>query len=325
VFTETGQHYHLRTLDLPAPGGPQRIYLLADVGPLLVVTTLFRDVGALLGAVALGLLALALGLAYLLSRRLVTPLQLLAEQVRSVKPDAARGGDAAGAPGHESVAFSARGRRDEIGYLADRLGATIGALHAALAREHAFTRDVSHELRTPLTVMNNALGLAAAQTTDAMRAQLQAGVDDIGRTIDVLFALARAEHIARAPFDLRLCIEESLLRLLDEGRGSQVQLSLDLPERLSVTGNRQLATLLINNCLGNAVFHGGAACRLTLTYGDGVLGIANTIDPDRAGSTQGFLHGQNLLRRIAAAMDWELRVHGGERIYRIDVVVPRAH
>ncbi|WP_020652384.1 sensor histidine kinase [Massilia niastensis] len=307
IFTDSGQHYHLRTLDLPA--GPQpRLYLLADVAPLLVVSKLIQDVGGVLIFVALGLTGLALLLAYLISRRLVLPLQVLAHEVRSLTPDGA-------------VALSARRRRDEIGYLAEKLGATIAELHAALAREHAFTRDVSHELRTPLTVMKNSVVQAASRPLGRQEvAQLRAGIDEIGNTIDVLFALARAEHIAHEPLDLRGCIEEGLLRLLDSGDWDDERLALDLPDRLEVLGNRHLSRLLINNCLGNALFHGGPDSRLRLSFANGVLSLENTVAPGRAGTMQGFLHGQNLLRRIAGAMRWELSFHAGATAYRVDIV-----
>jgi signal transduction histidine kinase len=298
------QHYHLRALDLPAASGAQRVYLLADVRPLLVVSKLIQDVGGVLIFVALGLIALALLLAYLLSRRLVSPLQALAHEVR------------AGA-----VEFSACHRQDEIGYLAEKLGATITELHTALDREHAFTRDISHELRTPLTVMNNLVGQAAWDAGDV--AQLKAGLDDIGSTIDVLFALARAEHIAEETFDLRGCIEESLLRLLDQGALDGERLTLDLPERFTVLGNRHLSMLLINNCLGNALFHGGAGARLRLSFADGVLSLSNTIDPARTGTTQGFQHGQNLLARIGKAMRWRIDFHAGAT-YRVEIAPRRA-
>jgi HAMP domain-containing protein len=109
ISTDTGQHYHLRTLDLPT----QRIYLLADVQPLLVVSKLFQDVGGFLTAVALGLIALALLVAYWLARRLVSPLLVLADEVRGQTP-----------------VFSATQRRDEIGYLAQKLNTTINELQA---------------------------------------------------------------------------------------------------------------------------------------------------------------------------------------------------
>lgn len=292
ISTDTGQHYHLRTLHLQA----QKVYLLADVQPLLVVSKLFQEVGGFLTAVALGLIALALLLAYWLAQRLVSPLLMLADEVRSQTP-----------------AFSVAQRRDEIGYLAQKLETTIGELQASLRREHAFTRDVSHELRTPLTVMNNTL--AASHPLNAQDlAQLQAGLAEIGNTVDVLFALARAEHIAPEAIELRGCIEESLLRLMTE----DVLLTLNLPERLPVLGNRHLTTLLLNNCLGNALFHGGPASQLMLSFAGGVLSIRNTVN--QAATTQGFQHGQNLLQRIATAMRWQISFHAGQTMYRVDIV-----
>ncbi|TQK11131.1 HAMP domain-containing sensor histidine kinase [Herbaspirillum sp. SJZ107] len=307
VFAGGGRHYHLRTLDLPGAGAgaPQRLYLVADAGPLLVVSAVVRDVGAVLAAVALGLTGLALLLAWWLSRRLVAPLLALADAVRGLKPG-------------EAVAFDASRRRDEIGYLAERLGTALSELHAALAREHAFTRDAGHELRTPLTVMRNTL--AGAQPDVHAVAQLRTQVDAMAATVDVLFALARAEHVAAETFDLRAPIEDTLLKLLDAQAFDAGRLALDLPDRLPVSGNRYLALLLIENCLGNALFHGGPGTRLALSFADGVLAIANSVDPARRRETQGFLHGQNLLRRAAAAMDWDLRFEAGTASYRVELV-----
>jgi hypothetical protein len=136
----------------------------------------------------------------------------------------------------------------------------------------------------------------------------------------VLFALARAEHIAAESFDLRGCIEQSLLRLVADGARDDDWLKLDLPDRLEVLGNRHLSVLLMNNCLGNALFHGGAGSRLRVSFADGVLGLSNTVDPARAGAMQGFLHGQHLLRRIAKAMRWDIAFHAGAASYRVEIV-----
>lgn len=308
VFADGGSHYHYRTLDLDTAAGPRRIYLVADAGPLLVVAALLRDVGGILAAVAFALVALALLLAWLLTRRLVAPLLVLAAEVRSRAPDG-------------PAEFSASRRRDEIGYVAQRFEASLEALRGALAREHAFTRDVGHELRTPLTVMHNTLAQAQGKPLDAADvAQLRTHLDDVGKTVDVLFALAYAEHVAHEAFDLRGCIEECLLRVLDVGGTDAGCLTLDLPERLEVSGNRHLSALLINNCVGNALFHGGPGCQSRLSFADGVLSISNTVDPARPSATQGFLHGQNLLRRIAAAMRWDIGFHAGATVYRVDIV-----
>jgi signal transduction histidine kinase len=295
-------HYHLVARDLPGHG---RVYLLADVAPVLVVSKVVQDVGGVLIFVALGLIGLALLLAWLLARRLVRPLQTLAGEARSLVPGAV-------------ASFSARARRDEIGALAERLETSFNALQAALRREHDFTRDVGHELRTPLTVMNNTLALAATRPLQQAEVrELQAGLDELRATIDVLFALARAEHVGQAVFDLRVPIEQALLRLPDAW--SENRLQVELPERLPVEGNQHLASLLLANCVGNALFHGGPEARLAIAWADGRLSIANTVDPGQASRVQGFAHGQNLLVRVAAAMGWQIAFHPAAAGYRVEI------
>lgn len=311
VFTDSGRHYHLMVRELPGQAG--RLYMLADVGPVLVVSKVVQDVGGVLVFVAASLVALALLLAWLLARRLVQPLQVLAQEALALHPDAA-------------ASFSARHRPDEIGVLAERLETSFNALQAALRREHDFTRDVGHELRTPLTVLNNTLALADARPFGREeRKQLQAGLDELRATIDVLFALARAEHIGHAVFDLRACIEDVLLRMPGAEHWDEDRLRLDLPERLPVDGNQQLAALLVSNCVGNALFHGGPQARLTIGHAGGRLSIANTVDAARDDQVQGFAHGQNLLARVAAAMGWEIAFHPGEARYRVEIVPLPAH
>ena len=308
VFTGTGQHYHVMALDLQQAGQPMRWYLLADVAPILVVSRLVREVGGVLIGVALALVGLALLLAWLLARRLVLPLQTLAQEAQALLP------------GHPPQ-FSARGRPDEIGFLARRLESTFTDLQTALQREQAFARDVSHELRTPLTLMRNTLLLAAERPLQTLeQAQLQQGVDELSNTVELLFALARAEQIAVDTVELRGCIEQCLLRLLEEHGWDASLLALDLPERLPVRGHRQLVNLLLNNCLGNALFHGGPACQLTISFKHGCLSIHNTVPAGQAVRVQGFSHGQLLLARLVQVMQWEIRFYPGTADYRVDIV-----
>lgn len=308
VFTTTGQHYHVLALDLVAAGQPQRSYLLADVAPVLVVQRLAQEVGGVVLGVALALIALALLLAYWLARRLVLPLQRLAQEARQLAPGSA-------------VHFSERDRPDEIGFLARRLETTFAELQAVLQREQAFARDVSHELRTPLTLMHNTLALAEAQPLGGQeQAQLRQSSDEMRATIDVLFALARAEQLPGDVVELRGCMEQCLLRLLDEHPWDASLLTLDLPERLDVAGNGQLVMLLINNCLANALFHGGPDCRISIAFAQGHLNIINTVQAGQPRRVQGFAHGQNLLLRLAQAMRWDIAFHPGATQYRVAIV-----
>ena len=311
VFTTTGQHYHVLALDLAAAGQPQRVYLLADVAPVLVVSRLAQEVGGVVAGMALALIALALLLAYWLARRLVRPLQRLAQEARQLAPGSA-------------VHFSARDRPDEIGFLARRLETAFAELQAVLQREQAFARDVSHELRTPLTLMHNTLALADAQPLGGQaQVQLQQSTDEMRATIEVLFALARAEQLPGEVVELRGCIEQCLLRLLDDFSWDASLLTLELPERLEVLGNGQLMLLLINNCLANALFHGGPACRISITFAQGCLSIGNTVPAGQPRRIHGFAHGQNLQLRLAQAMRWDIAFHPGERQYRVAIMVVR--
>lgn len=308
VFTTTGQHYHVLALDLAAAGQPRRAYLLADVAPVLVVSRLVPEVGGVVLGVALALIGLALLLAYWLARRLVRPLQRLAQEARQLAPGGA-------------VHFSERDRPDEIGFLARRLETTFTELQAVLRREQAFARDVSHELRTPLTLMHNSLALAGAQPVTADgQVQLRQGIDDMRATIEVLFALARAEQLPGEVVELRGCIEQCLLRLLEDVAWDASLLALDLPERLDVVGNPQLTMLLINNCLANALFHGGPACRISIAFAQGRLSIVNTVPAGQPRRIHGFAHGQNLLLRLAQAMHWDIVFHPGAAQYRVDII-----
>lgn len=308
VFTTTGQHYHVLALDLVAAGQPQRSYLLADVAPVLVVQRLAQEVGGVVLGVALALIALALLLAYWLARRLVLPLQRLAQEARQLAPGSA-------------VHFSERDRPDEIGFLARRLETTFAELQAVLQREQAFARDVSHELRTPLTLMHNTLALAEAQPLGGQeQAQLRQSSDEMRATIDVLFALARAEQLPGDVVELRGCMEQCLLRLLDEHPWDASLLTVDLPERLDVAGNAQLVMLLINNCLANALFHGGPDCRISIAFAQGHLNIVNTVQAGQPRRVHGFAHGQNLLLRLAQAMRWDIAFHPGAMQYRVAIV-----
>ncbi|OEZ49071.1 sensor protein QseC [Janthinobacterium sp. MP5059B] len=312
VFTTTGQHYHVLALDVLAGGKAARCYLLADVAPVLVVSRLAREVGGVVAGVALALIALALLLAYWLARRLVLPLQRLAQEARQLAPGSA-------------VHFSERDRPDEIGFLARRLETTFAELQSVLRREQAFTRDVSHELRTPLTLMHNTLALANAQPLSGQeQAQLRQSTDEMRATIDVLFALARAEQLSGVVVELRACIEQCLLRLLDEHRWDASLLTLDLPERLEVLGNPQLLMLLINNCLANALFHGGPDCRISIVFAQGRLNIVNTVQAGHPRRIHGFAHGQNLLLRLAKAMQWDIVFHPGATQYRVAILPVQA-
>src|SRR4029453_7818821 len=92
---------------------------------------------------------------------------------------------------------------DEIHRLAVTLNDMLHRLEAARARQRAFVADAAHELRSPLTNMRTELEVAQRlpATTDwpALSADLLTDVERLGRLVDDLLLLARADDAATRP------------------------------------------------------------------------------------------------------------------------------
>ncbi|MGQ7792441.1 ATP-binding protein [Faunimonas sp. B44] len=266
-----------------------------------------RRLALAVGGVALAVLA-ALALAGILLHR-------------SVVGRAERLGRAAAALGAGDLTARAGAMGgDELGRVAaafDRMAAEIGAQRAALlaAREGLeaevaartaelsaanarlaeedrarlrFLADVSHELRTPLTILRGeaevtlrgrSLRLAEA------RASLRRILDqarDMGRLVDDLLALARAEgdgfSFERAEFDLAEVAADALREaaLLAAPRGIAFEAELS-PALVAADRQRmkQLLLILLDNALKHSEPGACVTLRLAAAGGEAVLEVAN--------------------------------------------------
>lgn len=137
---QEGRHYHM--LALQQVGQPP--WLVAEVSQQLIVRPMRQDLLRWLVGWGLAMVALAIGLAWWLARRISAPLEQLAIRVGSAVPERLPARLAQGA------------RDDEVGAVARGFDALLDRVRAFIARERAFTRDASHELRTPLAVLRMA-------------------------------------------------------------------------------------------------------------------------------------------------------------------------
>ena len=157
------------------------------------------------------------------------------------------------------------GPQDEVGQLASTFNSMLSRLQDAFQKvEHSlemqrnFVADVSHELRTPLTTLRGNLGLMrrdlpAEEKTDIVNDMVDES-DRLIRLVNELLLLARTDagrSLAKEALAASTVLEEACrqARQLDPQRN----IHLDVPEALSVLGDRdafkQVALILLDNAL----------------------------------------------------------------------------
>ena len=259
-------------------------------------------------AVAMGAATLtALGVSWLLSRRIVQP-------IRGVAASAGRI-----ARGAYSERLAVEGS-DEVAGLAGSFNAMAASLETAERRRRELLSDVAHELRTPLAtveayVESLADGVLAAdgEAWTAMRTETRR----MGRLVDDLQRVSRAEerqldlHIETvAPAELVVASTQSAAPAF---RSKGVALERELDARLpAVAVDRDRFGEVLGNLLDNALRHTppGGKVRVAGQAGTG------TIELTIADSGDGIApeHLERVFERFFRVDAARARAHGGSGI-----------
>jgi signal transduction histidine kinase len=189
---------------------------------------------------------------YRTSRRLVEPVNWLAQQVSRWDP-----GDAdsrAIEPSHIPG-----GGGSEVQQLSQALQNLATRIRDFVRRERDFTRDASHELRTPLTVVRVAIDTMLDDSETTARAQrtllrMQRAGRDMETVIDAFLILAR-EHDAAVlaeDFDVSEIVadqaEKARVRLQDK----PVELQVEMQASPRLHASPRALALILDNLLENA-------------------------------------------------------------------------
>ena len=202
-----------------------------------------------------GLLLLALavvggGAAFLIGKRVASPIEGLTAAARGLSTDRL----------HQRVPVDAGSV--ETKELAESFNEMLDRLDTAFTAQRRFVANASHQLKTPLAIMRTQL--------DVARRKGAADVPELFETVDqmvvrmqglseAMLRLARTEHV-RASCDIEISplAEEAVEEL---GLGQRVELQL---QNCRVRGDRDLLREAIKNLLENAIVHGIGEVRVAV-------------------------------------------------------------
>lgn len=152
-------------------------------------------------------------------------------------------------------------RPAELRELAQAYNGMLGRLERAVGALKSFTADASHELRTPLTAIRGTaeVALARDRSADELRGTLEEVLDETGSMLNLvedLLVLARGDEARgdpREPVDLAAVLRD----VQDVGEalaaGKPLEVRLDVPASLPVTGDAGALRRLFLNLVSNAV------------------------------------------------------------------------
>lgn len=197
------------------------------------------------------LVPLAVGSAWIITGKLLAPLQEIVEPAEKI------------CDGKLSQRINCNRPDDEIGRLARTLNAAFDRYDAALARLERFSFDAAHQLRNPLAAIRASGEVALQQTrsSDEYRAVIGRMLEDVhrlSRTVDQLLTLARLGHddlrrqfstVALAPLLRDLAAEAAAV-----GEAREINVRLDVAsDDARVLGSAALLREAVANLLDNAL------------------------------------------------------------------------
>lgn len=204
----------------------------------------------LMTVVPLTLLVAGIG-GWFLARQSLAPVIAMAEQARRIGVSDVHGRLPVANP------------RDELGQLAETFNELLSRLGAALVQQRQFMADASHELRTPVATARTAASVALQRphrAEDEYRdtlAIIEQQTTRLSHIVDDMFLLARADAgsfpVRKTPLYLDELVDEVVRAARVLAGPRQVEIHLETPPGLAMTGDEELIRRMVGNVTGNAV------------------------------------------------------------------------
>ena len=301
-----------------------RVYITTDPGAETYVA--FRRLSeVIISSLLLGgsvAIAIAFALTFVLSRRISSPIGVLANAARRL------------GRGDLSQRVQSKGK-GEIGVLAQAFNSMAADLEHAEQLRRNMIADVAHELRTPLSNIRGYLEAIHDRVVEPNAATIQSLNEEtalLSRLVDELQELSLAEagelKLVRHAENIAKLVKQAVNSWQPQVAAKGILLSLDLPRNLPLVNvDRQRVNQVLHNLLENAVAHTGKGGTITMAaakQGDWVeISVSDTgkgipaedlpniferfyrVDRSRTRATGGTGLGLTIAKRLVEA-------HGGE-------------
>jgi signal transduction histidine kinase len=209
-----------------------------------------HDLGLILGASTVAVVAILVFITHLGAGWVVRPLTSLAKQIASFAPDR---------PGQRVPVEGSSPREAEV--IADALNGYLHRLDQFLVRERTFVNMASHELRTPITVIASSAEVALDRCSSTCEASnylthILTTARDMERLVSMLVALAKDPARLRGAdetVDLATLIPLIVADHEFLARHKELSFELDLRPSEPIRAPTQVTRAAIGNLLRNAI------------------------------------------------------------------------
>ena len=201
-------------------------------------------------------IAAAVGLTYLIRWRIVkvydTPLREVSAATKRV------------AKGDFSVRIEplhTGSKQDYLDVMILDLNTMIEELGSIETLKTDFVSNVSHEMKTPISVIKNYSELLQRETDETKRTEYAVAIEEaagkLSGLITNILRLNRLEHQRivpiSQPYDLTRQLSDCIIGFENAMEQKEIELEVDMEDRVTITADESLLELVWNNLLSNAI------------------------------------------------------------------------